>query len=210
MQGRKRDDMTKNFADLPVAAQVATIAALPGLLALAAYRFWASPLSERVGTLEAQVKSIHQQNLANHAFEQQRAQYLSRIAQARVQLDTARSTIPDDEDADLLIALINDTAVSTGIHIRSFAAEPLMTRDSYTEAPFKLRIDGTYYALVEFFGRLAHAERLVGVTDLALGLPAHSGPGAYTVSPAETVGANCVLTTYFNRSAAPRESKVGH
>jgi len=40
-----------------------------------------------------------------------------------------------------------------------------------------------------------------------LGGPAGGGLGKYTVLPSETVGANCVVTTYFNRPESPAQPK---
>lgn len=90
-------------------------------------------------------------------------------------------------------------------------AQPLAVRELYTEVPFKLRLDGTYYAMLDFFDRLSHAPRIVSVAGLELGSPAHGGLGSYTVSPAETVGVNCVLTAYVDHAApAPGSKKPEH
>lgn len=81
-----------------------------------------------------------------------------------------------------------------------------MSKELYVEMPFRMHIDGTYYRLLQFFDRLAHGQRIVTVTNLALGSPEGGGMGSYKVSPVETVGANCVITTYYNRP--PAESKA--
>lgn len=202
--------MVKGFSDLPPAARLATLAALPALLALGVFWYFVMPLSQKRAALEAQAKSLHEENLRNKVFEQQRAQYESRIAQLHTQLDTVRSAVPDDRDTDDFINLINDTAAKAGIHIRSLVADPLEVRDLYTEVPFKLRTDGTYYAMIEFFDRLAHGPRIVNVSGLALGSPARGGLGTYTVAPSETVGVNCLVTTYFNSERpAPPVKKAG-
>jgi hypothetical protein len=81
----------------------------------------------------------------------------------------------------------------------------LVPTDIYTEMPVNLRMAGTYYGLLSFFSLLAHEKRIISVSGLSLGPPQGAGIGAFTIHPGETVGANCVLTTYFNRfrTAAP-------
>lgn len=203
--------MAKGLNDLPPIAQAATLAGLPALLAVSVFWYFVRPLAQQRAVLEAQAKSLHEENLRNKVFEQQRAQYESRIAQLHTQLDAVRSAVPDDRDTDGFISLINDTAAKAGIHIRSLVADPLAVRDLYTEVPFKLHTDGTYYAMLEFFDRLAHGPRIVNVSGLALGSPARGSLGTYTVAPSETVGANCLVTTYFNSERpAPPVKKVGH
>jgi Tfp pilus assembly protein PilO len=76
--------------------------------------------------------------------------------------------------------------------------------ENYTEMPFNLRLDGTYYGLLEFFDRLAREQRIVSVSGLSLGAPEGGGLGAFKVQAGETVGANCVLTTYFS-GASPKK-----
>jgi type IV pilus assembly protein PilO len=203
--------MTKSFSDLPPAAQVAMPVAFPALLAFAVFWFYVRPMSQKRSELEARVKSLHEQNLKGKAFEQQRAQYVSRIAGLRTELEAARSAVPDEENTEGFVNLINDTGARTGVHVRSLVADPLVERDLYTEAPFKLRVDGTYYAIAEFFDQLMRGQRLLSVSNLALGSPARGSLGSYTVSPSETVGASCLVTSYFNSApAAPPAKKAGH
>jgi type IV pilus assembly protein PilO len=203
--------MAKSFNDLSVGVRVGALVTLPALLASALFWSLVRPMAARRSALQAQVNSLHAQNLKDKAFEQQRAEYVSRIAVLRLQLDTVRAAVPDDEGADSLVSLLNDVAARTGINVRSLVTEPVVERDLYTEVPFKLRLDGTYYDVVEFFDRLGHGQLIVNVSDLALGSPGHGGPGSYTVSTAETVGANCVVTTYVNHepSVTPPK-KAGH
>jgi Tfp pilus assembly protein PilO len=95
------------------------------------------------------------------------------------------------------------------VNIRTFIPQALAPKDIYTEMPFNLRLDGTYYGLLGFFDRLAHEQRIVSVSGLSLGSPQGGGMGAFKIHAGETVGANCVLTTYFSRvsTAAPSTPK---
>ncbi|HLW79551.1 MAG TPA: hypothetical protein VKU44_08130, partial [Terriglobia bacterium] len=115
--------MAKRFSALPVAAQVALLAALPVMMALAVYRYAVQPMSVRCEGLEAQAKSLHQQNLRYKAFEQQRGQYLRRIAELRVELEAARAAVPDDPATDGLIDMVSDTAMQSAVHVRSLVAQ---------------------------------------------------------------------------------------
>lgn len=188
--------MPKRFSALPPLAQAAMLAALPLAAAGAVYWSLVSPMGEKCASFEAQAKSLHQQNLRDKIFEQQRAEYLKRMSGLKAGLEAARAAVPDDEATDNLIDMVSATAAQSAVHVRSLVAQPEVGRELYTEAPFKLRLDGTYYAMLDFFTRLARAPRIVSVTGLELGSPAHGGAGAYTVSPAETVGVNCLLTAY--------------
>ncbi len=200
--------MAKKFNELPMAVQVA----VPVLLAtlLAAGIFWSKvlPLKEKGENLKKQADAVHADNVANQAVEREHAEYINRIAQLQKQLETLRTIVPDEQATDEFVRLVYETATAADVHVRTFVAQSLGPHDFYVEMPFTVRLDGTYFTLLNFFDRLAHAQRIVSVNSvgLSLGPPGGGGMGAYTVSPVETVGANCVLTTYFNKpqqTAAP-------
>lgn len=172
---------------------------VPVALGAAIYYYFISPIAEQRDRLGAQVQVIEAQNNRDRVFEAQRGQYLRRIAELGVQLKAVEATVPDDVDADDFIVSVNASAKDAGIHVRSLTAQPTVAQESYVEVPFKMRIDGTYYEMMDFFDRLSHLARIANVTGLALGAPTGGGLGQYTVASSETVGANFVLTTYYNR-----------
>jgi type IV pilus assembly protein PilO len=197
--------MAKRFSDLPAIVQGAIIAAFAVVLAGVVFYLYVLPLSETRTKLAAEVKRLHEENLKNQAVERERTELLNRIASLEMQLANLRLLVPEEPATDQFVRMVHDTAVGTKIHVRSFVAQPLADRDFYVEMPFALRIDGDYYALLDFFEQLTgkKQERIVSVTGLALGPPVGGGLGKYTILPGETVGANCVVTTYFNRPQPP-------
>jgi type IV pilus assembly protein PilO len=194
--------MAKNFNDLSPTVQAAVLISVAVAVSAGVFWYFVLPLSAQRDNLEKQVKKLHAENLKNKAFEQERTEYLNRIAQLEKQLETLRSIVPDEQAADEFVRVVYDAATRSGIFIRTFIAQPLVPHDFYTEMPFKVRLDGTYYGLMSFFNRLAHEQRIVNVLNLALGPPQGGGMGAFKVNPSETVGANCEITTYFNSPQA--------
>jgi Tfp pilus assembly protein PilO len=204
--------MAKSFNDLPAPVQGVILAAIAVVLAIGFF-FYGIPgvvnsvwsLSAKRTSLEAQVNRLHAENLKNQAVERERTELLNRIAQLATQLDTLRSIVPDEQAQDAFVKSVYDTAAGSTIFLRSFVAQPLVTRELFVEMPFTVRIDGTYYALLSFFDRLARQQRIVNVaiSSLSMGPPSAGGQGTFKLAPGETVGANCVITTYFNRPQPP-------
>lgn len=204
--------MAKRFANVPAELQAAILIAVVAALS-AGFFFYGIPgvvssvwsLSARKESLQKQVAVLKAENDKNEAFRQQQAEYLNRIRQLETQLETLRSIVPDEQATDEFMKMVFDAGAATDANIRTFLPKDLVARDFYMEMPFTLRLDGTYYALLNFFDRLAHEQRIVSVTGLSLGSPQGGGMGNYTVTGNETVGANCVVTTYFNKpqGAAP-------
>lgn len=199
--------MAKGFNDLPAPVQALILIVVAVGAAGGLFWYFVLPLSARRDGLDKEVTKLKAENQKNQVFEQQRTRYLADIADLEKQLETLRSIVPDEAATDEFMKMIFDDAGGTTVNVRTFIAQPLMQRDFYVEMPFSIRIDGTYWAMLSFFERLAHEQRIVSVTNLSMGGPSGGGMGAYTVLPSETVGANCILTTYFNRPQPAAQAK---
>jgi type IV pilus assembly protein PilO len=201
--------MPKSFNDLPAAVQITIFALIGVLLGGAVFYVYVLPLKEKRDSLRKQVDTLTAENKLNEIFELERTQYLSRIAQLEKQLATLRSIVPEEQATDDFMRMVFTDGRASEVNIRTFIPQALAPKDIYTEMPFNLRLDGTYYELLSFFDRLAHEQRIVSVSGLSLGPPGGGGMGAFKLHPGETVGANCVLTTYFSRvsTAAPSTPK---
>jgi len=201
--------MPKNFNDLPAAVQIAIFLLIAVLLGGAVFYVYVLPLKGRRDSLRTQVDRLTAENKLNQIFEQERKQYLNRIAQLEKQLNTLRSIVPEEQATDDFMRTVFEDGRAAEVNIRTFIPQALAPKDIYTEMPFNLRLDGTYYGLLNFFDRLAHEQRIVSVSGLSLGTPEGGGMGAFKLHPDETVGANCLLTTYFSgvSTAAPSTPK---
>jgi type IV pilus assembly protein PilO len=194
--------MALKFNDLSAGAQAAVLVVVA--VALAGFIFWyfALPESSQLDALKQQVKKLRAENDRNEAFKREQTEYLNRIAQLTEQLKTLQSIVPDEPSTDVFVRSVYDTGANSEVHIRTFISQPQVNKELYVEMPFRLHLDGTYYRLLRFFDRLAHDQRIVTVSNLTLGAPKGGGMGSYKVSFDETVGANCVITTYYNRPPA--------
>ncbi len=200
--------MAKGFSDLPEQQQLGILAAVPVILAVAVFYVLVWPLSAQKTTLENQVETLHRQNQGNLVLEKRQSAFLKQIADAQVQLKQLEAIVPDEPAADQFIRMVHDTAEAAHIHMRDFTAEKSVPRNFYTEEPFKVRVDGTYYAMLDFFNRLATAPRIVNVSGLSMGAPGGGG-GSYKVQPGETLGVDCIVTTFFNSGPlAPPPTKT--
>jgi len=191
--------MAKGFNDLPAPVQGLIFIVLALLLAGAAFWYFVLPLSDQKDALDRDVKKLKAENDKNEAFRQQLLDYKNRIAQLATQLETLRTIVPDEQATDEFMKQVFANGSTAGVNIRTFIPKPPATHDFYVEVPFSMRIDGTYYELLKFFKQLSGESRIMNISNLTLGSPEGGGMGSYKVSTSETVGANCTLTTYYNR-----------
>jgi type IV pilus assembly protein PilO len=193
--------MARKFNDLSAGAQAAVLVVVAVALAGLTFWYFALPESHKLESLQQQVKRLRAENDRNEAFKREQTEYLNRIAQLSEQLKTLQSIVPDNPSTDVFVRSVYDTGANSDVHVRTFVSQPLVNKELYVEMPFLLHLDGTYYKLLQFFDRLAQDQRIVTVSNLTLGAPDGGGMGSYKVSSEETVGANCVITTYYNRPA---------
>lgn len=190
--------MARSLQDYPRPVQAALFGALAVLIAAAAGWYWVLPLNENRLALEKQVADLRAQNERNRVFEQQRALYQQRIAEAEAKLRELRTMVPDQANADEVVRAVRQAEQLSTIHVRSLVSQPVVAAEEYVEVPFKVRADGNYYGLLNFFDRLSQAQRITNVSGLALGPAVPGGPGSFKIDPSETVAADFILSAYYN------------
>jgi len=193
--------MAKSFKDFPSSVQTLILVIVAVLVVGSLSYFYVYPLFGQKAVKEKRLSDLRTENETNRAFEQKLADYQARIKALTQQLETVRSIVPDKPEMDTFMKTVFAAAASTGIHARTFLPQPQVQQKYYVELPVRVRVDGNYWTLVNFFDRLAREQRIVSVTTIDLGPPGGGGMGAYEVAPSETVGANCLLTTYYNSPA---------
>ena len=128
------------------------------------------------------------------------------IAALEQQLTIQRTIVPDEKEAPAFMHMMQDTAASAGVQIRRYTSEPVATRPYYTEAPYQMDIDGSYYSVVDFFEKVAKLQRIINVSGLQVASVKKPSDakvkGTYDYAPGETVVASCVTTTFFSHDNA--------
>lgn len=191
--------MAKGLKDLPPIGQAAVMALVAVVLVGGGFYYYVYPLFGQRASLQANVNQLKAENERNRAFEQKLTDYRIAIEDQKNQLKTLRLLVPDQPAVDQVMKTVFGLADSSAIHVRTFLPQAVAPKDFYSELPFKLRLDGTYWAMVDFFDRVARQQRIMSVTSIQLGSPTGGGMGAYEVGARESVGANCTLTTYFGQ-----------
>lgn len=129
------------------------------------------------------------------------------VANLKQQLDIERRIVPDEKEVDGFIKMLDAEALRTGIEIRRYTARPVSNREFYTEVPFEVEIDGSYYSVMSFFDRVGKLERIINVSNLLIATPKKSTDAkvkhTYQYAPNESVVATCVASTFFSHDITP-------
>jgi type IV pilus assembly protein PilO len=124
------------------------------------------------------------------------------IDNLKQQLELQKRIVPDEKDAEAFITMVQREGASAGIEIRRYSTKPPATHEFYTEVPYEMEIDGPYFAVLNFFERVAKLERIINVNNLLMA-STKKPTGAktkktYQYAPGESVVATCVANTFFS------------
>src|SRR5579863_9541441 len=129
------------------------------------------------------------------------------LANLKQQLEIERRIVPDEKEVDGFIKMLDAEALRTGIEIRRYTAKPVSSREFYTEVPFEVEIDGSYYSVMSFFDRVGKLERIINVSNLLIATPKKATDAkvkhTYQYAPNESVVATCVASTFFSHDITP-------
>jgi type IV pilus assembly protein PilO len=123
------------------------------------------------------------------------------------QLELQKRIVPEEKEVESFIKVMQAEASHSNIEIRRYTANPVATKEYYSEAPFYIEIDGPYYAVLDFFQRVGKMERIINISNLAMSsVSKPSGAKVkrtYKYEPNESVVASCVATAFYSHASAP-------
>jgi type IV pilus assembly protein PilO len=206
--------MTSFWKQLPYMAQIGIVALVIVLLAVGTYFPVLQPL-EKENEKDALTLKTKQAEIAQLApYREKLAELNAQTAALKAQMEAQKKVVPEEKDVPSLITQVERESLAAGVEVRRYTPRPVARKEYYTEVPFDVDVDGPYYSVVGFYDRLQKLERIVNVSGLTMGALKGGGKTGmkrgYAWSPKETVGANCVLTTFYSNPkdvAAPAAAK---
>ncbi len=197
-----------NFKELPYLVQIGIVALVILLLAGGAYMYALQPLAKANQSDALTLRSKQAEVAQLNPYKSRLAQLNAQTETLKAEIEAQQKVVPEEKEVPSFITQVENEAVTAGVEVRRYTPKDTSTKEYYTEVPFEVDVDGPFYSVLNFFDRLQKLERIVNVSHLAMGSLKGGKTGvkkSYTWSPNETVGANCVLTTYYSnpKSATP-------
>lgn len=163
--------------------------------------------------VQAQITKQKAENDKLKVYENQMPELERKLADLQQQLDIQKRIVPDEKEAPEFMHLMQEQAAATNVEIRRYTSMPPNAREYYTEVPFAMELDGSFYQVKKFFENVSKLERIINVGDLKMAnvkQPSEAGAkGAYDYSPSESVVATCTATTFFSHEKSAEPTKPG-
>jgi Tfp pilus assembly protein PilO len=198
--------MATSFRDWPWPLQALLYVGLTIALVLLGFYVPGSPLQSVRNQLEqaqSEVKPLESDVQNLRVYKQRRAELQTEMDALQKQLATLQTIVPENKETDQFILMVQRSAVSSGVSIRSLVASPIAQKPYYFEMPFAVEADGPYYSVLDFFARMGRLSRIINVGDLKLN--ALNGPQAgqnkFKLAAGTTVTGAFTITTFFTNPA---------
>ena len=190
------------FSELPAKAQLGIIVGVAVALAGAFYFLvLKGKIEENKQAREALVAKQRQVEMLR-PYEAKLADLNRTIVSLQMQIEIQKKIVPDVKAADQFMHLMQDTAGAAGIEVRRYLAETGSTKEFYTEVPFTIDIDGPYYAVLNFFEKVAKLERIINITGLQMSTVKKPMDAkvkkSYQYAPGESVVASAKAITFYS------------
>ena len=189
--------MANPLRDMSVIMQALVAAAVAVVLVLVGVYVPGSPIAHERDDVDAAVVKRTQlsQEVAQLQVYKQQMDALSK------QLETLKTIVPEEKEADEFIRLIQGAASASNVQIRSLKSLAIVPKEYHYEMPFEIQADGPYFNVLDFFGRLGRLSRIINVGDLTFNGPESAKGAKYPVRPGTTVSGIFTATTFFTKPA---------
>jgi len=198
--------MASSFREWPWPLQALLYVGLAVVLVLAGLFIPGLPLESvrtQLETAQGDLKPLEAEVQNLRVYKQRRAELQTEMDALQKQLATLQTIVPEDKETDQFILMVQRSAISAGVSIRTLTAKPIGQKPYYFEMPFDIEADGPYYSVLDFFARLGRLSRIINVGDLKLtsvGTAGASG-GKFHVTPGTSVTGTFTITTFFTNAS---------
>lgn len=197
------------FNELPLIGKLGIMIAVGAVIFAAAwYGPWPglAAMSDKNEADLARLKAKQAENAKLRPFEGKLAALEAQILTLQMQMERQRKIVPEVESADNFIRDMEMAGSGAGIEIRSFERRATATKQYYSEVPFDMELDGPYYAMLNFFEKVAGMERIVNIDNLRMAAIAGKSSAVkhrYDYAPTESVTVACTAKTFFSKPVVP-------
>ena len=196
-----------NFSELSGIKQWGLTLGAAVLLTVALYFTYFKSQRNTNISAQAALDAKLQENSQLEPYVSKLAEMDRQVASLQQQLEIEKRIVPDEKEVPNFMQMIDAEAVKSGVELRRYTAQPVSTKEFYSEVPFEVELDGPYYSMLNFFDHVAKLERIVNVGNLQVAnvkKPSDAkAKHMYQYAPNESVVATCMATTFFSHDIAP-------
>ena len=133
-----------------------------------AYFLHFKPQQAEYVRIKAERQQVENEVLQLQEKKKQLDRIEAEIASLTGQLQELQKIIPQKEEIDVILRMIQQMALDSRLDILRFTPRGEVNRDFYAERPIPIEVTGNYHNLASFFDRLSKFERLFNIENFAI------------------------------------------
>jgi type IV pilus assembly protein PilO len=196
-----------NLNDMSGMKQWGVVLGVAALLTAALYFTYFTSQREANERAQKSLDAKLQENRELEPYKSKLAEIDRQLASLEQQMEIEKRIVPDEKEVDSFMKMLDAEAAKAGIELRRYTAQATSNKEFYTEVPFEIELDGSYYSMMNFFDRVAKLERIVNVSNLLVANTKKGGDvkakHTYQYATTESVVATCLATTFFSHDTQP-------
>ncbi|HEV7219614.1 MAG: type 4a pilus biogenesis protein PilO [Terriglobales bacterium] len=194
-----------NFSELSGLKQWAALLVGAALVTFALYFTVFKTQRAANDSAQQNLQSKLRENAELEAYRPKLAEIERQVASLKQQLEIERRIVPDEKEVDNFMKMLDSEALKAGIEVRRYTADPVSSKEFYSELPFEVELDGPYYSVLNFFDRVSKLERIVNISNLLVATTKKPSEAkakhTYQYAASESIVATCTATTFFSHDA---------
>ena len=202
-----------NFSELSGIKQWGVVIAGGALVTAALYFTVFKSQNEKNAAAQHALEDKIRENNELESYRPKLKQIEQQLAELKQQLEIEARIVPDEKQVDGFITMMDAEAVKAGVELRRYEAKDNKQQQYYTEVPFDMELDGSYYSALKFFDQVSKLERIVNISGLLVSTTKNPAGAkvkhTYQYAPNESIVAKFTATTYFSRDLQPPVPAAG-
>jgi type IV pilus assembly protein PilO len=133
-----------------------------------AYFLYFKPQQAEYTRIKAERQQVENEVLQLQEKKKQLDRIEAEIAALTGQLQELQKIIPQKEEIDVILRMIQQMALDSRLDIIRFTPRGEVNREFYAERPIPIEVTGNYHNLASFFDRLSKFERLFNIENFGI------------------------------------------
>jgi len=195
--------MEFSLSKLPWYAQIGAFVVVSGLAVFGFWKFYVSEAQADIELRQTRLTALRGDVARGVATARRLPQFQAEVTELERKLENLRAVLPEQKDVADILRRVQGLATQSSLNLQRFTPQEPKQETLYAAVPFKLRAEGSYHNLGQFFDRISKFPRIINIGEITIKARQNQEPNA-------SIDAEFVATTFVLQEAkAPAAGRGG-